>query len=264
MALNDYRGNSYGGTQRKTSSTYYSRFHCLNIEEHTRLNISYFSGMMKLTIAQSTDNSNQYEDKISVCLTGNKATLFLDAIAKFESEFNTAQIKQAYGVTTGMSDVATVLAIHKNDKDGKAITIAKVDQNGTITDRYEFNFPTGYDSYLNFSDFNSMKTEKEFDDDLQYNMLKKTLVDFTNTIGGGSGYNTIDIARYDINRQQNNIETIMDKLGVPRRTTNNNYSRSSSGNYFNRNSDSQYSNSGRQAESKSLDEIEDYIGDEDE
>lgn len=258
MALNDYRGNSYGGSQRK-AVTYYSRYHCANYSELTRLNISFFNGMLKLTIAQAPAQDQQYEDKISLCLTSTKAKLLLEAMGKFEEEFSVIGMKEAFGVPTGMSDTVTVGAFHKNDRDGKAFTIAQVNQAGSVIKRFDFNFPAQTDSYITWQDFNTMKNTKEFDDDLQYQMLKDTLIDFVKTAGGASGYNAIDLARYDINRQNNNIETVMDKLGVPRRHTNNNYTRSSSGNYF-----SNSGSTGTQSTTKSLDEIDDYISGDDE
>lgn len=261
MALNDYRGSNSSG-RRKFDPTYYARYHCFNFGELSRLNITYSSGMMKLTIAKAATQNDNYEDQLSVFLTGVKANLLLNEMNQFEEQFDNLTVNQAFGVTTGMSEVSTAAAFHKNSNGGKAFIIAKVDQTGRIINRCEFNFPVNYDFSMEWDDFDSMKLSKKYDNDLQYHILKQTISDFADTIGGGSAYNTIDLYRYDTSRVQNNMDTILDKLGV-RRPNSYNYNRpNSSNNYFNNNNSSS-SNNGTQSSSKSLDDIDDMLSGDD-
>lgn len=268
MALGDARGNNNNGARRRYDSTFYSRLHFTNYPELTRLNITYSTGLMKFTIAIAPIEGENYEDKITLNLTGNKAKLLLNAIAKFEEDFNDISINNSFGVTTGIGEISTVGAVHKTNSNGKAITIAKVDKNGTIVERYEFNFPQNYDYSINWEDFNNMKLTKEYDDNLEFEMFKDTLKEFATTYNGAAGYNALDLGRYEISANRTKIETIMNKLGIQPQGNNSNYQRrSSTGNYFsgamNPPEDAGYTNTKSNSYSthKSLDDIG-WIGDE--
>lgn len=269
MALGDARSNNNTGNgRRRFDSTYYSRLHFTNYPESTRLNITYSAGLMKLTIAIAPIEGEQYEDKITLNLTGNKAKLFLNAITNFEKNFDKASISNSYGVTTGMGEISTVGAVHKTSTDGIAITIAKVDKNGTITERYDFNFPQNYDYSLSWDDFNNMKLTKDYDDKLGFEMFKDALTQFTVTYNGAAGYNTIDLGRYDQGSNRTKIEAIMEKMGLQVQGNNSNYQRrSSGGNYFNAMNppeDNGYSNTKSNNSYSTHVSLDDLMGDDDE
>ena len=241
MALgdqNNYSNNSYS-SNRTPDTTYYSRLHFDNYKEYKRISVTFSAGLLSLTISKKLTPDSRFEDSLKVNLTGYKASLMLKAIEKFEENFKKIGIGVMYAVSTGISETSTVLGIHKTPEDTKAITIATVDKAGKLIKREEYNFPVDNDFYLNFSNFDAMNVTNEYDNELQYNMFKQMLTEFSNNYSGAAGYLTVDLARYDIRANTRKVESIMDKLGVPIQRRSNNVSYNNSGNnYFNNNNNS--------------------------
>ncbi len=259
MALQTQRNNGV----RKFDSTYYSRTNFINYKENMRVNVTYSSGMIKLTIATAQGTSDNgmsnWEDQITVSITGTKAHLLLNALAEYEKaiEENTITLSQSWGIVTGMSDIQTILMFHLNKVNStKAFSICSIDAAGTVLKRFTYNFPDDQDFHIDWSNFDTMKNDKVYDSDLQYKMLKETIAEFARTSNGAAGYTTVDLARYDINAIRNNITAIGENLGViqPRQ---NNFNRNTSGGYFNNNNNQNTANhTSGNSQHKSLDEIQ--------
>lgn len=259
MALGQERN-----TNKRFDTTYYSRLHFNNYGDRKRLNITYSAGLMHISIAVAPDGNSPAEDKITVHLTGNKAKIFLEQLKLFEKAISEGNINNsmAFGVQTGMSDVRTVIAAHTT-ADGKGITIAKVNSEGGINERYEFEFAKNYNFGLTWTNFDSMQIEKNYHDNLDYEMLKEAIEQFAITCSGAAGYNAVDLARYDIGAFRNKIESVMDKLGVPvQRNTNSNFRQGNSRSYFD--SSEPRSQAASSSNHKTLDDIDDeYLSNED-
>ena len=270
MAFNQQGGGFNGNNQvRRFDSTYYSRIYFMNPDTNTRVNITYSSGLMKLTIATSNGESGQngyrnWEDQITISLTGTKATLLLKSIEKYEKDIAESNItmNNAYGVVTGMGEVQTIIQFHLNKVNtGKAFTIFQINPGGNIIKKCTFDFPDNYDYRLEWSNKDAMQYEKVFEPELQYEMFKQALKEFSETCNGAAGYNAVDLARYDINNIKNLLNAIGTQVGIP---VNNNhgggYNRNSSGGFFGNNQ-----NNNSQSTHKSLDQIQsEYLSDEEE
>lgn len=265
MALGQER--NFNNSNKRVDTTYYSRLHFNNYSDHKRLNITYSAGLMHISIAVSPDGNSPAEDKITVHLTGNKAKILLEQFKLFEKAISESNIStsMAFGVQTGMSDVRTVIAVHTTADNGKGITIAKVNSEGGINERYEYEFAKNYNFGLTWTNFDSMQIEKNYHDNLDYEMLKEAIEQFAITCSGAAGYNAVDLARYDIGSFKNRIESVMDKLGVPvQRNNNSNFRQNSSRSYFDNGSSDSRSQASSASNHKTLDDIDDeYLSNED-
>ena len=264
MALQTQRNNGV----RKFDSTYYSRTNFINYKENTRVNVTYSSGMIKLTIATAQGTSDNgmsnWEDQITVSITGTKAHLLLNALAEYEKaiEENTITLSQSWGIATGMTEIQTILMFHLNKVNStKAFSICSIDAAGTVLKRFTYNFPDDQDFHIDWSNFDSMKNDRVCDVDLQYKMLKETIAEFARTSNGAAGYTAVDLARYDINAIRNNITAIGENLGVIQPRQGGNFNRNTSGGYFNNNNNQGGNNAGgnrtnSNSQHRSLDEIQ--------
>lgn len=259
MALNNARGNGV----KKFDTTYYSRAYFMNPTENCRINVTYSSGLMKLTIATSdgTNNDNGFKnwnDQISVSLTGTKATSLLKSIETYEKAIADGSItmNDAYGVVTGMSDVQTIIQFHLNKvNSGKALSIAQIDKSGAFIKRFTFEFPDDYDFRIEWTNKDNMQFNKVFDNNLQFEMLKSAIKEFAVTSNGAAGYNTWDIGRYEISSIRNDIAALASASGIQLRNNNSNYNRNSGGGYFSTGGN-QTSYNNNSSQNKTLDEIQ--------
>lgn len=270
MALGNQRTNGYGNNGngvKRYDSTYYARTYFSNYKDNMRLNITYGSGMMKLTLATSQPSEGNaprnWEDQISVSITGTKANLLLNALTDYEKaiEEGTITMTQSWGIVTGMSEIQTILMFHLNKiSSGKALSICSIDASGAVLKKFTFNFPDDQDFYIAWANFDSMKSDKKFNNDLQYKMLKDAIEEFARNSNGAAGYTFWDLGRYEINSVKNTINAMAENMGIQARPQNNNYNRNSGGGFFSNNGGNVKPQGTSQH--KSLDEIQqEYIDD---
>lgn len=255
MAFN----NNGNGNNKVFEPNYYAKTYYTNYEAERALNITYGAGLMKLTIAtRPKDNSTERTDLITTALTGLKAQLLVNAMEQMESDIATGEAEgKSYGTSTGMGDVVKAIAFTVVDGK-KQLVMAKVDSTGNISDKtvYEFAQDTNY--YMTWDDFDRMKFAKQFDNQIEYNMLKNTLIDFARNISGAAGYGTLYLDRYERNRDHGKVNQIMDKLGINVAKGNGGFQRSEN-NYFNNNAGS----GNKSSEHKSFADIESMLNLED-
>lgn len=228
MALGDPRNNN----QRRFETTYYSGTRIRNYSDHTALNFSFSSGLLRISIATENDQ-HRYDDKITANITPNKAQILLAAIKQMLEENDEMK---AYGTTLGISEIQTAIAVQSKDGN-RYLRIAKVASDGTVTDQATFTFPVNTNSYLTWSDFDGMQFGKTNVEDLEFNSFCKILADFADGMSGALGYGTLYMNRYQESSLTNKVNAALEKLGVPVGTTNNIQRRSNNGGYFNNNAD---------------------------
>ena len=259
MALGDTRGN--GQQQRQFDPEYYSRVRFNHYEEKLSLSINYSTGMMKLIINKSNDQTGRPEAIATLWLTPKKAKLLVGELDAFNEEFTKGKLSpnKAFGITTGVSDVSTVGAFHVNADGGRAFTVAKVDASGTIQERYEYNFAKDSDFSVRWDNFDAMKMTKEYNNDIDIMMLRDALENFSYNGAGGASYVGLDLGRYETRSRENKLNAIAAKLGIETNRSNN-YNRERSGNnFFNGMNPPQGS-----SDHKSFNDIESMIAGEDE
>ena len=241
--------------QKKYETQYYSNLRIRNYEAHIAIGIVFSAGLMKISIQKENDQ-HRFEDMISASLPPKKAMLLLHEMDIMDSQDKPDS--KAYGVTLGLSDVQTAIAFQVVNGN-KHLRIAKVNSDGSIQDQRSFEFVSGTDSGMQWTDFDNMKCTKDVVDGVDYKMLKTSIEDFARGQSGAFAYGGLYMDRYQQSSLSTKINAIMDKLGIERQQNNSNFQRSGNG-FFNNNS-----TSGGSSEHKSYSQISSMLdGDDDE
>lgn len=231
---------------------YYAKTYLVNYDKNMVVNVTFGSGLMKVAIANRGDGTSKTEDIISASLTGLKAQILVNAINEMERDIAAGLAEgKAYGTSVGMGDVVKAIAFSVIDGK-KCLVIAKVDKEGTVSDKTVFEFAQDTNYFMSWDDFDRMKFAKNYQNDIEFNMLKNILIDFSRNISGAAGYGTLYLNRYEQNRDRNKITLIMDKLGISVKQGGQSYQRSGN-DYFSNNGGN------KNSEHKSLSEIEDFL-----
>lgn len=237
-------GNNAPQQSSMVDNTYYSRVKFKN--NNATLDISFRAGLLILTIGEITEGTFKSEPKISMYLSPMKAAMFCEEIKKFMQYKQTAKkidpIK-GFGVNGGINkDRTSYIAVSSNEDKNNILTIGKFDNNGIIIESYQFTFITEYNNALEWSNLEKNDLERVFYDNMEFEMLYKTVDDFARFSTGSMAYTVADLGRYDYNRILRRLEPIYDKLGIERRDSGN-YNRSFGTNNFLNNSSSTHETS---------------------
>lgn len=246
-------GNQGNNSNRNYVTTYYSGLRIRNYNDKNAISISFSNGLMQIGIAVQ-DETNKYQNEISASLTPKKAAILVDQMIHVA-----AGEEGVFGTTLGLGEVQTAIGFQMID-DVKYLRIAKVNKDGIINDQRTFAFPNNSDPAVRWSDFDGMKFTKSYNDDIDFNMLKESLIDFSRNMSGAAGYGALYMNRYQEGSLNSKIVAICGKLGVAVGNGNNGGNRNySGGGYFN----SGNSNNNRSATSqhRSFDEISSMIDD---
>lgn len=257
MAIGDYgnNGSSRGGYQNNSSNgnkvyepTYYSRFRIRNDKENKTLTISYRSALMIIEI-NDVDATNGYKPipAISLYLTGMKANMLVKEIDAFKAykEAGDTDPQKAFGVITGSGDKITYIGFSTDDGTNTKINIGKFDGTGQVTESHSITLPMEYNYSIEWNNIEANDLVKVYRDDMDLDILKNALADFGRSFTGGLGYGALDLNRYEQNKDRRSIDQIFDRLGIERRSYNNN----------NYNSTNNFLNNAASSKITSLDEI---------
>lgn len=246
MALND---NNNKGVY---DPNYYSKTYLTNYNTNMSINVTFGSGLMKVSINKRS-NDGKTEEIISAALTGLKAQLLVNAMNQMEADIEAASAEgRSYGTSVGMGDIVKAVAFTVEDGQKKFV-IAKVDKEGTISEKTVFEFSIDTNYFMSWDDFDRMKFAKKYDNDLEYTLFKNMLIDFSRNVSGAAGYGTLYLNRYENNRNWTRMNQIMDKLGINVARGGQSYQRSGN-NFFNNDGNN------RSSEHKSLSDIADLLG----
>lgn len=208
-----------GDSGRKVyDNTFYSRIRFT--ANGLRLTPQFSAGLLNWAVQEEKDNY-KYEDLVKVSLSPMKVHLLKDALALFRKglEERTLSPEKAYGVEAGIRETRTFIAFHVTGRMSSsnvpeyAVTVGKVDQDGTKHDVYEFVFNSDYHFSLEWDNLDRMEFKKNMNDYLELDVFTATLDEFINSASGATGYSVFDIGRYEINRM---INPIFEKLGIER------------------------------------------------
>ena len=213
--------NNNGMREREFIPTVYSRVTFNNKDsevDKTRLEFSYWSGMLKVTISPFIAGSDEVDRKanISLHLTATKAYEFLKEIEQFEEdEKNEVNTNFFYGVNTPKG----LIGIGKGDDYGHPgsvlLTIRRMDENGDTISSYAYELKqNGY--YYGIRNFNpSLKTyERSYHNNLELDMIKKHLSNFVDSMVMAEGYSSMDALRYYTESIYKSLNQIKAKLGI--------------------------------------------------
>lgn len=227
MALGDSRTNNNGNNNKNYDNTYYSNLKIRNYNNHLALKIEYRSGLMKISIQKEADQY-KFEELISVNLTAKKAMILVHEMDQMEQ---CEEEGKAFGVMVGLANTQTAIAF-QNVNGVKHLRIAKIDSNdGSVKDQKAFEFQNNSDTGMHWTNFDTMKYSQDIVNDVDYVMLKTAIADFARAQSGATAYGHLYLNRYSENVLTTKVNAIMDKLGIERRSNNNNYS-SVGGDFF--------------------------------
>lgn len=237
-------GNGMPQQQNNNDYTYYSRLKFKN--NNRALDISFRAGLLILTIGELAEGSFKAEPLISMYLSPMKAAMLCEEIKKFVQYKQTAKKidpNKGFGVNGGINkDRTSYIAVSANEDKNTVITIGKFNNEGIIIESYQYTFVTEYNNALEWSNIEKNELERVFYDNIEFEMLYKTVDDFARFSNGSMAYTVADLERYDYNRILRRLEPIYDKLGIERRD-NSNFNRSFGTNNFLNNSSSTHESS---------------------
>lgn len=257
MAIGDYGNNNSNGNSRNNGvyeATCYSRYRFKN--DNSSLTITYKMGLIVLEISE-VDSSDGYKPvpKAKIYLSPIKAKMLVEQIGAFLEYKTSKKIdpNKAFGVNAGMAEKVSYIGFSTDDELHNIITIGKFDGNGTITESATFTFAKDYNYSLEWNNIKSNDLSKVFHNEVELDMLRTALIDFSRAMSGAYAYANIDTARYENARDHYRIDSILDKLGIERRSSGN-------GNSYSGGSNNYLSNASSSSKSTSIDDIEDLLG----
>ena len=243
MALGDNNNNNFNEPYRPT--TYGYGFTNPDAKyEKTSLSFAIWKFMLKVTIAPKvndggTQNYDRYDkdNGISIYLNTNKAITLMRIVDEFKELYNkNVDVDFNKGVATNTG----VIIISNGNYTGSneyvpTITIAKVNENGNVTQMLNYEIKIGSDFAVLDYDAKTGKytTETEPYAFNELELLHYQLEQYVLGQSGGIAGATNDAVNFAINRVRDDASKIAEKLGVDLHASNrsrNNYSRSS---YFN-------------------------------
>ena len=213
MSLGNYNNNEKD--QKPHAPEIYS-FSMANREgvDPSKLSMSFTLGLLKIQISPKKPNSDRYDYQncIAIYLTHTKAKMLLDQIRKVMSSPEELASTNNIGVNT-KSDM---LISFSNGKelgiDTPALIIRKI-ENGEVTMSYAYQFGTTNYVVKNF-DQNKIKMEKEMVADQEIIDFCTVLEEYYKARTFAVGFSVHESGIYTKRREQSNIESIMEKLGI--------------------------------------------------
>ena len=249
MAIGD--GGNNNNSNKVYEATYYSRLRLSRVDG-LGMSITYRSGLMILEINKLEDGFKT-TPIISIFLSPIKAGMLagqIKTLLNYRATEKKIDPNKAFGVNAGMGEKITFIGF-STDSDKKIYcTIGKFDSNGAITESQKYQFASEYNYALEWSNIEANSLEKVYKDDVEIGMLIQAFEDFSRSASGALGYGTLDLNRYEANREHRRLDQVMDKLGIERRS-------GGSGSYGNRGDNNFLSNAS--SKSTSVEEIEDLL-----
>lgn len=207
--------------------------------EKTSLSFAIWKFMLKATIAPKVNDGGNYDkyDKdngISIYLNVNKAITLMKILDEFKELYQKDnKVKFNKGVATNIGVIVVSNGEYVNGGI-PTITIAKVNESGSVTQILNYEIKIGSDfAVLNY-DNNTGKYTTETDPYAynEFELLHYQLEQYVLGQSGGISGACYDAVNFGINKVRDDARKIAEKLGVDLNTSShrNNYSRTS---YFN-------------------------------
>ena len=244
-----YNGNENNSNKKLYESTYYSRLRVKNDDAKLSLSYSYKSGLLVIE-ASEIKQGFQYEVLESVFISPTKALLFSKEIDKFKEYIAGSKIdpKKAFGITTGMGEKVSYIGFSADKDKHIFITLGKIDGSGNITNSVTVPFNTEYHYSVEWDNIETMDISKVYHEDIELIQFQNMVTDFARSMSGAMAYSVMDLGRFEIAGIKGKMDPIYDKLGIERRTFNNNRSYGGENNFL--------SNAKSTSNSTSFDDIE--------
>jgi hypothetical protein len=220
-----YNANNNGNENNKKSvdNTYFSRIKIKNDEVKLSLSYKYNLGNLIVTASEIKDGFH-YEELEAVWISPTKALLFSKEIDKFKEYLVGSKIeeKRAFGITTGMGEKVSYIGFSADKEKHIYLTLGKIDGSGNITNSVTVPFNYNYHYAIEWNNIDAMDLEKVQYEDVELTQFQNMVKDFARAMSGAYAYSVLDLGRYDIAGIKGKMDPIYEKLGIEKRSFNNN------------------------------------------
>lgn len=216
-------GSNNGGRKQLSDNTYYSRIRVKNEEVKMALGFSFRAGLLIAEVSEIKQGF-QYELLENIYISPTKASLLVREIKKFKAYLNDGNIvaNKAFGVTTGMGEKVSYIGFHASEDKHIMVTIGKIDGSGNITNSVTIPLNNEYHYAIEWNNIETMDLEKVYYDNTELDQIEIMLEDFSRAMTGSFAYSVADLTRYDVAGIKSKMDPIYDKLGIEKRSFNNN------------------------------------------
>lgn len=259
----NFNNNNYNGDSRETyRPTVYSGYSYTNLNssvENSKLNISYWKGLLKISIInpKNTNTNSEYtewdtDNSIYGHLTPFKARILAEGI---DHILNKSVSNYGVKIKNGILYITRCSEFGGSD-DNFVIVIKYVDDNGNIISSSAYEFVTEF--HFGISDYNS--DTKKFntnyvDSEFELKMFKQTLINYANSADYAVAASICDAMSTSVTGYMTKrIDAIANKVGVQGNTR---YGNSNSS-YFNANNGNN-SNLSKNGTSTEYDDLESLL-----
>lgn len=210
MAMNGQQQNNKGIFE----PSYYSRLRWKNEESKLTLSVSFWKGLLKLSITQAQQDfsgSVNIDEIAYIHLSSMKASIMAQYVEKIINDKNSTDI---LGVNTGSSETQGLIAVSRDTNGVPYLFIGKVDGNGKYLSSQKFLFNHKYNYGLNIKSLEDLKFDKEYMDELELQQLHDLFEDYARSSNGALGFSVHDVARYEEAKASDSLFKIMTNLGI--------------------------------------------------
>lgn len=214
-------GNNNGNQQKEYTPTVFSKISLSNKDgnvDQTRLTFSYWSGLLKISIAPNIQNTNEFDSKnaIAIHLSVPKAYIFLKEIEKFEEErANGINTNFFYGVDTPKGLIGISNGKEFGYPNSVVLSIRRMQESEVIsTYAYEFKGDQYYYAIRNFDE-----KSKNYDSINDYGntelvLLKAHLRQYIDAMTMAQGYACVEANKFQENNTFKSLNQIKQALGI--------------------------------------------------
>lgn len=241
MALGD-GGNSFStnkdNNNKNFDPTVYTPLRFKNPDakaDPSELSFSYWKNMLKVTIspkmeAKPDDKYIMYDHDVNnnggILINPIKAKMLHDDIVEMMKSDGAIN---CVGVPSGVAGLITFSNGKEYGVDGYMLVIRKLDQNGNTISSYSYQFNNS-DYYTSIRNFNESTHDytKHKHERVEIDYFLKILKEFYCSQTYAYAYSNIDAGKFNNSRINTKIELVMDKLGIPKTSSNKYQNRGSS------------------------------------
>lgn len=192
------------------------------------LNYEFFNGMLKIVIIPlkfGTDPNKKFtydqDNKVEMWLTPTKAKIFYNEINYLLANKDSVN---NVGVCTTKGGLIVFSTGKEFGVDSECLVIRKVDNDGTITSTYAYQFKNNPNNFgvRNFNQDDPTSYDRIAYPNTEVEYLLTILKEFYTAMSGGQAYANMYYSRFDYNRIIGKVNLIMEKLGIEKQNNSSN------------------------------------------
>lgn len=213
------QNNSNGNERSKLyEPNYYSRLKIKNNDQGLVLSAKFYQGLLYIDLSTVDSSTYKTESVELICISPTKAMLLSSEIKNFIKYLDSEDIDSAkgFGINGGMGEKVSYIAFHADENKEIYITIGKFNNEGTIIQSHTLKLNRDYHYSLQWSDVKSNILSKNYNNLVEITQILNLVEDFAKYMNGAAGYATLDLNRYEAQKNNNSFKQIFDKLGIER------------------------------------------------